>query len=79
MVTVYSKKDLTLKITLPNRVSIMLFKASPELCDKLQNQNTGYVVMDLVGRCNKNVWNGFVSAQIMIKDYEIVGETKWNF
>lgn len=79
MVTVYEKKDLTLKITLPNRVSLILFKAPPELCDKLQNQNTGYVVIDLVGRCNKNVYNGFISAQIMIKDYEIVGETKWNF
>ena len=28
MVTVYNKKDITVKITLPNNISLMIFKAS---------------------------------------------------
>ena len=79
MVTVYRKKDNTLKITLPNHLSIMLFKASDELCDTLQNNNPGYYIFDIVGRCNANEWNGFVSPQIMIKDYDITGQVAFDF
>ena len=78
MVTVYIKKNNTLKITLPNRLSIMLFNAPDDLCEKLQNTQ-GYVEMDIVGKPNKNSWNGFVSAQIFIEEYEITGESKYNF
>ena len=79
MVTVYRKKDNTLKITLPNHLSIILFKASNELCDMLQNNNPGYYIFDIVGRCNANEWNGFVSPQIMIKDYDITGQVAFDF
>lgn len=78
MVTVYVKKNNTLKITLPNRLSIMLFDAPDDLCEKLQNTQ-GYVEMDIIGKPNKNSWNGFVSAQIFIEEYEITGESKYNF
>jgi hypothetical protein len=43
MVTVYQKKDNTLKITLPNGISLMKFKATDEECYKLQNQSFGYM------------------------------------
>jgi len=43
MVTVYQKKDNTLKITLPNGISLMKFKATDEECYKLQNQGFGYM------------------------------------
>jgi single-stranded-DNA-specific exonuclease len=79
MVTVYRKKDNTLKISLPNGLSIMLFKASEELCNMLQNNNPGYYIFDIVGRCNANEWNGFVSPQIMIKDFEITGQAAFDF
>ena len=79
MVTVYHKKDNTLKITLPNHLSIMLFKAPDELCDMLQNNNPGYYVFDIVGRCNGNEWGGYVSPQIMIKDYDITGQVAFDF
>lgn len=78
MVTVYVKKNNTLKITLPNHLSIMLFDAPDDLCEKLQNTQ-GYVEMDIIGKPNKNSWNGFVSAQIFIEEYEITGESKYNF
>ena len=79
MVTVYRKKDNTLKITLPNHLSIMLFKAPDELCDRLQNNNPGYYVFDIVGRCNGNEWGGYVSPQILIKDYDITSQVAFDF
>lgn len=79
IVTVYEKKNLTLKITLPNKISIMLFDAPEDLCDKLQNQNPGYYTFDIVGRCNANEWGGSVTPQIFIEDYEITGQTKFAF
>lgn len=79
MVTIYRKKDNTLKITLPNHLSIMLFKAPDELCDRLQNNNPGYYMFDIVGRCNGNEWGGYVSPQILIKDYDITGQVAFDF
>ena len=79
MVTVYRKKDLTLKIQLPGFLSIMLFRAPEELCDKLQNENPGYYIVDIVGRCNKNEWNGSISPQVFIEDYDITGQVAFDF
>ena len=78
MVTVYVKKSNTLKITLPNRLSIMLFNAPDDLCEKLQNTQ-GYVEMDIIGKPNKNEYNGWVSPQIFIEEYAITGESRYNF
>ena len=71
MVTVYKKKDNTLKITLSNGISLMKFKATDEQCEMLQNSD-GYYILDIIGRANKNEWMGHVSAQIFIEDYEVV-------
>ena len=79
MVTVYSKKDLTLKIALPNKVSLILFRAPESLCDMLQNQNPGYYTMDIVARCAVNEYNGYVAPQLKIKDWEIISQSKWDF
>ena len=78
MVTVYVKKNNTLKITLPNHLSIMLFNAPDDLCEKLQNTQ-GYVEMDIIGKPNKNEYNGWVSPQIFIEEYAITGESRYNF
>lgn len=78
MVTVYVKKNNTLKITLPNRLSIMLFDAPDDLCEKLQNTQ-GYMEMDIIGKPNKNEYNSWVSPQIFIEEYAITGESRYNF
>ena len=78
MVTVYQKKDNTLKITLPNGISLMKFKASDEQCQKLQN-TSGYYKMNIIGRANKNEWMGNVTAQLFIEDYQIVDSKEWFF
>lgn len=79
MVTVYVKKNNTLKITLPNKVNIMLFCASDELCDMLQNKNPGHYCMDFVCRCHANEWNGTVTPQLFIEDYEIKSQLAFSF
>ena len=71
-------KKPTLKITLPNKVSLIKFGSSQEEYDKLFSE-MGYVEIDVVGRCNKNEWNGWVTPQIFIEDYEIVDKAKYIF
>ena len=78
MVQVYVKKNNTLKITLPNRVALVFFDADDGLCDRLKSTQ-GYIEMNIVGVPSKNVWNGWVSGQILVKDYEIIGESRYNF
>lgn len=78
MVTVYQKRDNTLKISLPNGISLMKFKATDEQCQKLQNI-PGYYEMNIVGRANKNEWMGNVTAQLFIEDYQIIDSKEWFF
>ena len=80
MITIYDKKGaLTLKITLPNRVSLIKFRAPEELCDMLQNQNPGYYTMNIIAECAANEYNGYVMPQLKIKDWEITGKSAWDF
>ena len=78
MVTVYQKKDNTLKISLPNGISLIKFKATDEECYKLQNTQ-GYYEMNIVGRANQNEWMGNISAQLFIQDYEIIDSCNYVF
>ena len=79
MVTVYQKKDNTLKITLPNGISLIKFKATNEECEKLQNLGFGSYELNVIGTCMKNEWMGNISAQIFIEQYQIVDSNKWIF
>lgn len=78
MVTLMSPdKTPTLKIVLPNKVSIIKFGSSQEEYEKLAID--GYIEMDIIGKCNKNVWNGWVNAQVMLESYEIIDSSKYYF
>lgn len=79
MVTVYRKKDNTLKITLPNKVALIMFHAEDDLCDRLQNQNPGYYIMNIVAKCAANEYCGYISPQLKIKDFEFVGQSMFDF
>ena len=71
-------KNPTLKITLPNGMSLIKFRSSEEEYEKLYSE-TGCVSINLIGRPEQNNWNGIISPQIMIEDYEIVGQQKYYF
>lgn len=79
MVTVYRKTSNTLKITLPNKVSIMKFNATDEECEMLENQKGAYVQMDIVGSCHINEFFGNVTPQIFMEEYEVTGSGKFLF
>lgn len=70
----------TLKVELPNGVSLIKFRSSEEEYEKLLPQSSyGSVNINVLGTCKINEWNGIISPQIEVKDYEIVGETKYYF
>ena len=71
-------KNPTLKINLPNGTSLIKFKSSNEEYEKLYS-SLGCVTINVVGRCEQNIWNGIINPQIIIEDYEIVGEQKYYF
>ena len=68
----------TLKISLPNGISIIKFHMPDEEYKKLWSEN-GYIEIDAVCRCNKNEWNGNISAQLLLEDYEIKSECAYIF
>ena len=71
-------KSNTVKITLPNGVSMIKFNMPDEEYNKLYSEN-GSVTINVVGECNCNSWNGNDYPQIMIKDYEIVRSCAYVF
>ena len=71
-------KNPTLKITLPNGTSLIKFKSSKEEFESF-NSKTGCITINIVGRCERNMWNGIITPQIIVEDYEIVGEQKYYF
>ena len=78
MVTLMSPdKKPTLKITLPNKVTLIKFGSNQEEYEKFISE--GFVKADFVGKCNKNEWNGWVTPQIFIEDYDITGQARYLF
>lgn len=71
-------KNPTLKIVLPNKISIVKFKSSEEEFKKLYTEH-GRVSINIVGRCAINEWNGNITPQILIEDYEIINKSEYYF
>lgn len=79
MITLMSPdKRPTIKIRTTHGIDIMKFRASQEEYENLFSQN-GYVEINLVGKCNRNVWNDNVTPQIIMEDYDIVDRADWMF
>lgn len=70
-------KKPTLKITLPNRLALIKFGSSQKEYESLLS--SGYMKMNVIGKCNANEWAGNVTPQLLIEDYEITGESKFDF
>lgn len=71
-------KSPTLRIDLPNDMSLIKFKVSTEEFETLYSEQ-GCVKINVVGKCDINNWNGVIKPQIQIEDYEIVGRTQFYF
>ena len=68
----------TVKITLPNGVSLIKFNM-PEKEYYTLYSNTGSVTIDVIGKCNINSWNGNEYPQILINDYNIKKKVAYVF
>ena len=73
-----ANKSPTLKRTLPNGTSLIKFKSSKEEFETF-NSKSGCITINVVGKCERNIWNGIAKPQIIIEDYEIVGEQEYYF
>ena len=71
-------KRPTLKITLPGDLTLIKFGSNQTEYDNLYS-DTGCVILNIVGTCNLNVWNGNFSPQIIVADYEIVSKSAYYF
>lgn len=71
-------KNPTLKITLSNGVSCIKFKSSEEEFNDLFSES-GCVTINLVGRCEINEYNGIITPQILIENYDIINRQKYYF
>ena len=71
-------KETTIKISLTNDIALMIFNTNREEYEKLYSED-GFVEINAVCKCNKNEWNGRVSAQLFIEDYEIVDSCVYIF
>lgn len=79
MISIYEKRDFTLKIQLPN-FSLMKFKLSPEEVDFFRSiSSTGYAMISFVGLCMMNNYNGINFPQIKILDYEMITQSMFDF
>lgn len=67
-VDLLGKDKNTIKITLPNGVSIISFKSNQEVYDSIVN---GGIVIDVVGKCSDNYWNGTHYPQIIVEDWDM--------
>ena len=67
-------KNPTLKITLPNGMSLIKFGSSEEEYDYIMESDFNCVNMNIVGKCDKNEWGGRITPQMTIEDYEIVAK-----
>lgn len=78
MITLMSPdKRPTLKITLPNKISLIKFGSNQEEYESLLSE--GYTSINIVGKCNENVWMNYTTPQVIIEDYEILGQVKYCF
>ena len=74
---VFMMKSNTLKIVLPNNISIIKFNCPDEEYEQLLTE--GYVKIDMIVKCNKNEWNGNVYPQFILEDLEIKETALWDF
>ena len=65
-------KNPTLKLSLKNGIDLIKFKSSQEEYENLIE--TGSVIIDVVGRCERNVWNGNITPQIIVEEYQIISK-----
>ena len=73
-----SNKD-TLKLTFPGRKTSMIKFHIKEEDKELLNPKGGTLTLTAIGKCALNHYNGNVTPQILLEDFEIVKRSQWDF
>lgn len=69
--TLMSKdKNPTLKFVI-NNISYIKFKSGEDEFNRIAPNEFTSTIIDVIGKCNINEYNGSVTAQIIIEDYEV--------
>ena len=69
----------TLKLTFPGRRTNMIkFHIKDEEKESLDPQG-GTLTLTVIGKCSLNHYNGNVTPQVMLEDFEITNKRKWDF
>ena len=71
------EKGPTLKLTPNNGITYIKFKCPIELYNSLKSE--GYVLVDIIGRCSVNNFNGAMEPQVIISDIEVVEKVNYYF
>ena len=74
-------KETTLKITVEidgQNVTLIKFGSNQTEFDNLCSEY-GNTTIDIIGRFQKNIWNGNVTPQVLIEDYEIAKKITYYF
>ncbi len=69
----------TLKLTFPNRKTSMIKFHIKEDDKILLDPNGGTLTLTAIGKCSLNHYNGNVTPQILLEDFEITKRTQWDF
>ena len=69
----------TLKITFPGRKTNMIKFHMKDEEKELLNAQEGTLTLTAIGKCTLNHYNGNVTPQIMLEDFEIVNRKRWDF
>ena len=73
------EKKNTLKLTFPGRKTAMLkFNISEDDKEAL-NPGEGAITITAIGKCSLNHYMGNVTPQVMLEDFEIKKQVKWDF
>lgn len=71
-------KNPTLKIVLPNGVSLIKFGSSEEEYKSLYKKE-GFIEIDVIGTCAINEWMGNITPQVLVKELEVIGQQEYYF
>ena len=73
------EKKNTLKLTFPGRHTTMLKFNIKEEEKKALDPGEGAITITAIGKCSLNHYMGNITPQVMLEDFEIVKQTKWDF
>ena len=63
---------------MPNDITLIKFRTNEAEYNNLYSE-MGCITLNVIGRFQRNSWNGRVTPQILIEDYEIVDKVEYYF